>query len=180
MAAWLYPEGRGSARRRATARRGAAIAACRGVALTATLLVSLLASLAQAAPPSVEGEWRVREAGNGSHLTLTVTLEAGWHVNANDPDQPYLVPTVLEVEPPAGAKVESVRYPKAVVHRLAFAPDTALRLYEGTFTIDVRLAGAKPERFGARLSYQACNEERCLPPRTLEVPYEAKEATRKP
>jgi DsbC/DsbD-like thiol-disulfide interchange protein len=169
MAAWLYPEGRGSARRRREVSR-------RRATIAATFLAALLATGAQAAPPSVKAHWKPADATSGSDVTLTVTLEPGWHVNANDPDQPYLIPTVLEVEPPSGSNVEAIRYPKAVVHRLAFAPDTALRLYEGTFTIDVRLAGVKPERFAARLNYQACNAERCLPPRTLDVPYEAAEA----
>lgn len=166
MAACLYPEGPGSARRRGsgTWRQGAAIAAL--------LVASLLGTGAEAAPPSVKADWQAGAAAGGPDLTLTVTLEPGWHVNANDPDQPYLIPTVLEVEAPTGSSVEAIAYPKAVIHRLAFAPDTALRLYEGTFTIGLRLAGATPERFAARLNYQACNAERCLPPRTLDVPYE--------
>ena len=35
---------------------------------------------------------------------------------------------------------------------LAFAPETALRLYEGTFTIVVRVAGSVPARFDAKLA----------------------------
>jgi hypothetical protein len=94
-------------------------------------------------------------------------------VNANDPDRPYLIPTTLEIEPPAGTTIDSIRYPEAIVRSLAFAAGTPLRLYQGTFTIRVRLAGSVPRRFEARFGYQACNDETCLPPRTLPVPFEA-------
>jgi hypothetical protein len=38
----------------------------------------------------------------------------------------------------------------------------------------VRVAGGVPARFDAKLGYQACNEETCLPPSTLTVPFDAK------
>jgi hypothetical protein len=162
MAAWLYPEARTSARRR---RAGALL----GAALVALLLTTLEAF---AAGPQVEAKWQRTGSDGAPELTLTVALERGWHVNANDPDRPYLVPTTLEITPPSGTKIESIRYPDAVVQSLAFAPDTRLRLYEGTFAIRVKLSGAPPARFDATLAYQACSDETCLPPTSLAVPYE--------
>ena len=161
MAARLYPEGAASARRFGVA------------ALIGLLAIISTSALAVAAGPKIETKWQKASADGAPELTLTVTLEGGWHVNANDPDRPYLVPTTLDVTPPDGAKVESIRYPDAVVRSLAFAPGTALRLYEGTFPIRVKIAGAMPPRFDATLSYQACNDEKCLPPTSLPVPYEA-------
>ena len=161
MGAWLYPEGRSSARRSGS----------RGVAgaILAVALTLLAASSVRAAGPKLEAKWQ--KAG-GSELTLSITLERGWHVNANDPDRPYLIPTTLEVTPPAGSTVESIRYPDAVVHSLAFAAGTPLRLYEGTFAIRVKMRSPLPPRFDAQLAFQACNDETCLPPATLAVPYE--------
>ncbi|MEO6027976.1 MAG: protein-disulfide reductase DsbD domain-containing protein [Candidatus Binatia bacterium] len=135
----------------------------------AVVLTLLLAASARAAGPKLDAKWQ--KAG-GSELTLTVTLERGWHLNANDPDRSYLIPTTLEITPLTGSTVESIRYPDAVVHSLAFAAGTALRLYEGTFAIRVKLGGALPPRFDAQLAYQACSDETCLPPATLAVPYE--------
>lgn len=109
-----------------------------------------------------------------SELGLTVTIEKGWHLNANDPDREYVIPTTLEIAAPAGTTIESIRYPDAVVRSLKFAPGSPLRLYEGTFTIAVRVAGTPPVRFDATLAYQACNDETCLPPRRLAVPYDTK------
>ncbi len=135
-------------------------------------------SLALAAGPSLDAHWRVASPsasdGGSTELTLTVTVENGWHLNANDPDRPYLIPTTLDIVPPAGVVVQSIRYPDPVVRALAFASGSSLRLYEGTFRINVRVAGSVPPRFDATLGYQACNDETCLPPRTLPVPFEAK------
>jgi thiol:disulfide interchange protein DsbD len=161
MGAWLYPEGAASARRAV----GAALLV---VALSLTRIAG-----ADAAGPKVDAEWRNPSGGGAGELTLSVTLESGWHVNANDPDRPYLIPTTLEVAAPEGTKIESIRYPDAVVQGLAFAPDTKLRLYHGSFPIRVKIAGGIPARFDATLSYQACNDEKCLPPTSIAVPYEA-------
>jgi len=136
----------------------------------------VLTPAVEAAVPSIAAKWQVAPPAapnSPTEMTLTVTLESGWHLNANDPDRPYLIPTTLEIDPPAGMTIEGIRYPEAVVRSLAFAAGMPLRLYEGTFAIRVRLAGSVPRRFEARLGYQACNDETCLPPRTLPVPFDA-------
>jgi hypothetical protein len=167
LAASLYPEGMASASQRART----------WVALAVAMAIVWTTQAASAAGPAVDAKWRVAMTGSGtSELVLTVTVESGWHLNANDADRPYVIPTTLDIEAPTGTTIESIRYPDAVVRSLGFAPDTPLRLYEGTFTIGVRVAGVPPERFGAKLGYQACNDETCLPPRTLPVPFEAKAA----
>jgi thioredoxin:protein disulfide reductase len=137
----------------------------------------LVTSTLRAAGPSLEANWHVESPKTKSgttELQLIVTVEEGWHLNANDPDRPYVIPTTLDVTPPAGTTIAGIRYPDPVVRNLSFAPGTPLRLYEGTFTIGVRVAGTVPARFDATLGYQACNEETCLPPRTLAVPFESK------
>lgn len=165
MAASLYPEGHTSARRRAR---------CFVALLLLAGAVAATAGAARAAGPTLDAKWQApaTTAAPERELTLTVALERGWHVNASDPDRPYLIPTKLEIDPPAGTTVAGIRYPEPVVRSLAFAAGMPLRLYEGTFAITVRLAGALPDRFEARLGYQACNEETCLPPKTLAVPFE--------
>ena len=147
------------------------------------LVLHLGAGGAFAAAPSLTATWSVVRAAAPdapTELALTLTLERGWHLNAHDPDRPYLIPTVLEIDPPAGTKIETIRYPDAVVRSLAFAPGAPLRLYEGTFTIVVRVPAPAPERFDARLAYQACNEETCLPPSALPVPFDRTAAGAKP
>ncbi len=178
MAASLYPVAETSAS------NPSAVRASRGARIAAALLLLIGIVMATtevgAAGPSIETTWRVdspAQKPGATDLVLTVELEKGWHVNANDPDRPYLVPTTLEIDGASTIGVESIRYPDAVVHGLAFAPGTPLRLYEGTFAIRVRVTGVPPKAFAATLGFQACNDEKCLPPRTIPVPFDAAKAS---
>ena len=194
MGAWLYREGGPTARPEATkgplafgpfaagfscvcsASRARALL---GVSMLACVVMLTHAAVAAepsppvAADPAVEAKWRILSQPPGGHgatdLALAVTIAPGWHVNAHDPDRPYLVPTELQVDPPPAARVEEIRYPNPVVRILAFSGSTPLRLYEGAFTIGVRLDGSAAGSVRGRLRYQACNDERCLPPRVLTV-----------
>lgn len=177
MGASVYPEGSLSASN--TGRKWTSVVLRSLHVAVAVLLAASLPFAAEAAGPAVDAHWRVTAPASDkgpATLALSVTVEKGWHVNANDPDRPYLVPTTLDIDPPSGTTIQSIRYPDPVVRALGFASGTTLRLYEGAFEIAVRVAGTLPERFDAKLGYQACNEETCLPPRTLAVPFEGKAA----
>jgi suppressor for copper-sensitivity B len=110
-------------------------------------------------------------AGAGARLSALVAIEGGWHVNSHTPTFPYLIPTVLEVQPPAGWPQAVVEYPAAETKSFAFA-DVPLSVYAGDVVIQVRLSipqgaqGVFPVH--ARLQYQACNDSQCLPPVTTE------------
>src|SRR5207247_7884370 len=74
--------------------------------------------------------------------------------------------------PPDGVVAGDVVYPPPGERKLAFGGDRPLRLYSDRVRFTARLEGtpaadAAPLR--ARLRYQACNDSRCLPPRTLEL-----------
>ncbi len=146
----------------------------RGVWLAVVMLAAACASLAPipvaaAAEPNLETEWKVvsRPAAERGRIamSLVIRLEPGWHVNAHEPGRKYLIPTTLEVDPPPQTTVAAVRYPEPVTRTLPFAGDEPLALYEGTFAIDVDLDGAATGPLTGRLRYQACSDERCLPPR---------------
>jgi len=170
MGARLYPVAEPSASKPRA--RDKARSARMMVAILWVVAACIAPVRASAAGPSVETAWKV-EKGSVTEAVLTITLEKGWHVNANDPDRPFLIPTTLEVADAEKVGVASIRYPDAVVHGLAFAPGTPLRLYEGTFAIRVRFGSEVPPRFDANLGFQACSDETCLPPRTLAVPFDA-------
>jgi len=139
-------------------------------AVIAVLAGAILAPHPAAADePKVDAEWKVvsrpaTERGR-TQLSLVVRLEPGWHVNAHEPGRKYLIPTTLEVDPPPAATVAEIRYPPPVMRTLTFGGNEPLALYEGTFNIDVDLDGASSGPVTGRLRYQACTDERCLPPR---------------
>ena len=134
----------------------------RAVTLAAVLLLPLVA--AAQAPDVVSG----RLSRSGERLVVTATIESGWHVNAHQPRDAFLIPTTLQVTPPAGIAVGAIEYPKPVERKLAFSEDPLL-LYEGTIEMRAPLTGDGGGRFEAQLRYQACDDTRCLPPKTLHV-----------
>jgi thiol:disulfide interchange protein DsbD len=131
------------------------------VAVLAMPLAAPRAGRAEA-PDVVSG----RLVRDGQRLVVTATIESGWHVNAHQPRDQFLIPTTLEVTPPAGIDVGAVEYPKPVERKLAFSDDPLL-LYEGAIELRAPLTGSGSGRFEARLRYQACDDTRCLPPKTL-------------
>jgi uncharacterized protein YyaL (SSP411 family)/Zn-dependent protease with chaperone function len=97
-------------------------------------------------------EWR--------RFEVTMQIRDGWHVNANPPSLPFLVPTRI------GGEVRGLAYPPAGRFRSAFAPDE-LAVYSGQAVIR---GEAAPRATGLELTYQACNDRLCLPPVTRSLP----------
>jgi thiol:disulfide interchange protein DsbD len=126
-------------------------------------LASAQSRPALAEAPDVVSGRLLREAGA---LVVEATIAPEWHVNAHEPRDEFLIPTKLEVSAPAGVSVGTITYPKPVERKLAFSDDPLL-LYEGTIRIRAALSGEGRGRFEATLAYQACDDTRCLPPKTL-------------
>ena len=97
-------------------------------------------------------------------LILTVDLPAGVHIEPNQPAEPYLIPTVLEVE---GLCEVTIEYPAPVVKDLGWK-DLTLTVFEGTleFIVWGRVRQDTTHIRGT-LSYQPCVGGACLPPRTV-------------
>ena len=128
----------------------------------------LLVTDARAAEEVVTGTLSVSER----QAVVEMTVSPGWHVNAHDPRDDFLVATTLTVRPPDGMRASEVVYPEPVERRLAFGGERPLRLYAGRVRFTARLEGTPAPNAGplrAALRYQACNDSRCLPPRTLEL-----------
>jgi len=130
---------------------------------------------ALAAAPTVGTRWRVLAepvGGKGEAvLGLEVTLDPGWHVNAHQPARAYLIPTELQIDAGEGAEVVDIRYPEPVSRTIASIGGAPLLVYEGTFAIETRWRGPLPSRLNARLRYQACSDETCLPPKTISITF---------
>lgn len=107
-------------------------------------------------------------SGDMIEVALTLDLPPGVHIEPNQPAEPYLIPTVLDIENLAEV---TVVYPSPVIKDLGWR-GVALTVLEGSVTFVVRgrvLAGM--DRIRGTLSYQPCVGGACLPPRT--VPWES-------
>jgi len=112
-------------------------------------------------------------AGGSAEATVRLTIQGGYHVNANPPTFPYLKATALEISPSEGISVAFVTYPKGLNKKFAFA-EQPLAVYEGDTDLKATLKSDKTANKGersipARLRIQACDDQVCYPPGTLEL-----------
>lgn len=112
-------------------------------------------------------------AGGSADAVVRVSIQSGYHVNANPPTYPYLKATELEISPADGVSVGFVTYPKGLSKKFAFA-EKPLGVYEGETELRATLKADKSAKPGqrsisARLRIQACDEQVCYPPGTLDL-----------
>jgi thiol:disulfide interchange protein DsbD len=113
--------------------------------------------------------------GRGAAFQVAVVLKIrdGFHINARQPSADYLIKTDLRTEAPAGFKIGDVSYPKGELHTFSFSK-TPLNVYEGKLVLRMDVAALPDAPLGAqhiplKLRYQACSNEVCLPPVTVDV-----------
>ena len=110
-------------------------------------------------------------AGKPTPVSLHFRIKEGLHINSHAPKDEYLIPTVFSIPETAGVKLESADYPAGTEFALPVEPGTKLIVYTGEFAIQARL-NAQPgdHMVEAKLRYQACDANACLPPKTITVP----------
>ena len=136
-----------------------------------------MAPASAAASPSqaVRGPVRVAAAANrtadGIALEVSFSLDPGWHVQSRRPSRGDLSPTEVAFAG-NGWREPASRYPSAELLRSA---GEELSVYTGNFGIGAvrRPVPAEPGAITAEISFQACNDSRCLAPErvTLTVPF---------
>ncbi|MEP6919883.1 MAG: protein-disulfide reductase DsbD domain-containing protein [bacterium] len=112
-------------------------------------------------------------AGGSNEATVRLTIQPGYHINANPATYPYLKATELDVTDTDEISMDYTYYPNPQVKKFAFA-DQPLRVYEGEIQLKVLLNADKKAAKGNRpvnckLSVQACDDKLCYPPATIDV-----------
>jgi len=112
--------------------------------------------------------------GMAFQVAVVLKIRPGFHVNARQVTEDYLIPTDLKAEVPAGFKIGEVVYPKGTLQTFAFAKNKPLNVYTDAVTVKLpltALAGAPvgAQHLAMKLRYQACSSEICLPPVTKDV-----------
>jgi uncharacterized protein YyaL (SSP411 family) len=93
---------------------------------------------------------------------LTLTIVPGWHINANPASESYLVATEVTAE---GVALRNLRYPAPGQMELA-AVDHPLACYDGTVVVEGEVGVGSGRLL---LTYQPCDDTRCLPPVTQKL-----------
>ncbi|MFN2493095.1 MAG: protein-disulfide reductase DsbD domain-containing protein, partial [Pyrinomonadaceae bacterium] len=88
-------------------------------------------------------------SGNSGEVVVRVTIQNGYHVNANPPTYRYLKATELEMSPNDGVSVKSVYYPPPQNKKFAFA-EKPLAVYEGTTELKATLQADRSATKGGR------------------------------
>jgi uncharacterized protein YyaL (SSP411 family) len=109
--------------------------------------------------------------GRDFQVAVMVDIDPEWHIYANPASRPEFLATTVGVSSELPIEVVDVQYPAAVDFR-AEGLDEAVSVYSGRALIRIRAklaAEAKPGRHDIELSvrYQACNNQRCLAPKTI-------------
>ncbi len=149
-----------------------------------TLIGVALAAAAAALPAHaqlgirVDTKWTLESdavhAGGELKIALEVELQEHFHVHSDKPLDEFLIPTRLQIEPTAGFSVGEIVYPKPILIDAGFS-DEKLAVFEEKFALGARIvvdASVAPGEYTvpASLRYQACDDEKCLPPKTIQVP----------
>jgi hypothetical protein len=110
-------------------------------------------------------------AGKPCAVEMHFRVGEGLHVNSHTPSQDYLIPTTLSIPEVSGVRLEGATYPKGTDITLPLDPDTKLSVYTGEFNISTRIVAPRGNHLvEARLRYQACDKNACMPPKTITVP----------
>jgi len=105
-------------------------------------------------------------SGNPGKLVVRFNVAKGWHINAHEPLEDYLIPTNLSLETKDGKESAVVSYPKPEIKRLGFSKKP-LALLEQAFEISVATKKGHSGPYDLRLEIQACSDEVCLEPDLL-------------
>ncbi|HEV2834328.1 MAG TPA: protein-disulfide reductase DsbD domain-containing protein [Pyrinomonadaceae bacterium] len=111
--------------------------------------------------------------GASGYATVRLEIQNGYHINANPPSYPYLIATELQVPPAGGLSVDFIRYPDPLTRKFSFA-EGPLKVYEGETLVKAMLKAGRSAETGqhnlsAKLRVQACDDQVCYPPGTIDL-----------
>ena len=140
------------------------------IGLSATAAAQTSASVIKLRPE--QSSYRVK-AGAATPVALVVEISDGYHINSNRPADKNLVATALRFDKLSGLSVSPVVYPRAKMQKFEFSPKP-LSVYEGkaVFKVTARAlasAAAGSQTLKGKLTVQACNNQLCLRPQTVDV-----------
>jgi hypothetical protein len=159
-------------------------------AVASAILLSAISSVAQVISPAARDQSIIKTeavqylfpeqvsvpAGKVSPVTLHFRVAQGLHINSHAPSDAFLIPTDFSIPDGvgpdgAGVRLHSAIYQPGTIISPAFDPKTKLSVYTGEFIILARIVATPGNHLvQANLHYQACDQNQCMPPKTINVP----------
>ncbi len=112
-------------------------------------------------------------AGSTCKLIVLLDVKEGWHINQNPPMPDHLIPTKVSSKSKLSVKLSDVKYPEGrgfkfdgeEMEAMVYEGEVAIR---GTLTVPESAAGQTDE-LEITITYQACNDTGCRPPKTIKL-----------
>ena len=121
--------------------------------------------------PEVYASLEPAARGSKFQIAVVMKIRSGFHVNAREKSEDYLIATDLKATLPTAFSAGEVTYPKGSLEKFSFAK-IPLNVYQGNVILrmPVTVSADAPvgeQHIPLKLRYQACSNELCLPPVTL-------------
>lgn len=106
-----------------------------------------------------------------SKVLVQIKIADKWHINANPAQPDFLIATRVTLKSKLGTKLAQIRYPAGEKLDVS-GSDVPYLVYTGSVNLLGVLevpdsAAGKREELTVEIKYQACNDDQCLPPKTL-------------
>ena len=109
-------------------------------------------------------------AGKATDVALHFRVAQGLHINSHTPKEEFLIPTSFSIPDGSGVRLETANYPVGKEFSLPADPGNKLIVYTDEFVIQARIVATPGSHLvEAKLHFQACDKEVCLPPKTIPV-----------
>jgi len=119
-----------------------------------------------------EASYRIKR-GATSQIAVVLDIDEGYHINSNRPAEKFLVATAFKLDAAPGFSSTPVVYPKAKLEKFPFSAKP-MSIFDGKAVLKLTLralpaAAAGQQTPKGKLTIQACNQEQCLRPQTVDV-----------
>jgi thiol:disulfide interchange protein DsbD len=109
--------------------------------------------------------------GETFKAAIVLKVQAGYHINDNAPLDEFMIPTVLTIAENPDFEVVEIYYPKGRRARFTYS-EVELVVYEAETVLGALVRAKDGLAAGTRalkgaLSYQACNDQSCQPPKEV-------------
>ena len=144
---------------------------------TVLVLAAMAPSAIAQGAPELTGEFLpgldAYPAGQEGRAAFAFALPDGWHVNAHEPFEDYLIPTELTLDESDSYTVTEIAYEYGDHRQFEFSEEF-MNVYEGLFAIGLVIQVAEDAEVGMHeitgtLRYQACDDSACYAPKNVSV-----------
>src|SRR5271163_378679 len=119
-----------------------AILLCAAMSVAAIAVVGQTPSGKDVVSPSAYASYDPVARGENLQVAVVMKIKPGFHVNAREVTEDYLIKTDLKTADAQGFKAGEVSYPKGSLQKFTFSKDKALNVYTDSVTLRVPITVA--------------------------------------